>query len=48
MSPLSRYIIDAVVLERRSPTELARYHGISRRWIHRLVKRFKEGGYAWT
>lgn len=33
-------------LERRSPTELARDHGISRRWIHKLVKRFKEGGYA--
>jgi transposase len=41
-----RYIVDAVVLERRSPTELARDHDISRRWIHKLVKRFKEGGYA--
>src|SRR5438445_9811598 len=46
MSALGRYIVDAVVLERRSPTELARDHGISRRWIHKLVKRFKEGGYA--
>jgi hypothetical protein len=46
MSALNRYIVDAVVLERRSPTELARDHGISRRWIHKLVKRFKEGGYA--
>jgi transposase InsO family protein len=46
MSALGRYIVDAVVLERRSPTELARDHGISRRWIHELVKRFKEGGYA--
>jgi transposase len=46
MSPVARYIVDAVVLERRSPTELAREHGISRRWIHKLVKRFKEGGYA--
>ena len=45
MSGLARYIVDAVVLERRSPTELARDHGISRRWIHKLVKRFKEGGY---
>jgi len=45
MSALGRYIVDAVVLERRSPTELARDHGISRRWIHKLVKRFKEGGY---
>jgi transposase InsO family protein len=46
MSAPARYIVDAVVLERRSPTELARDHGISRRWIHKLVKRFKEGGYA--
>ena len=46
MSALGRYIVDAVVLERRSPTELARQHGISRRWIHKLVKRFNEGGYA--
>jgi len=45
MSALGRYIVDAVVLERRSPTELARDHGISRRWIHKLVKRFREGGY---
>jgi transposase InsO family protein len=45
MSVLARYVVDAVVLERRSPTELARAHGISRRWIHKLVKRFKEGGY---
>jgi transposase InsO family protein len=46
MSALARYIVDAVVLERRSPTELARDHGITRRWIHKLVKRFKEGGYS--
>jgi len=46
MPALARYIVDAVVLEHRSPTELARDHGISRRWIHKLVKRFKEGGYA--
>jgi hypothetical protein len=46
MSALGRYIVDAVVLERRSPTELARDHGISRRWVHKLVKSFKEGGYA--
>jgi transposase InsO family protein len=46
MSVLGRYIVDAVLIERRSPTELARNHGISRRWVPKLVKRFKEGGYA--
>jgi hypothetical protein len=37
MSALARYIVDAVVLERRSPTELARDHGITRRWIHSVM-----------
>ena len=46
MSGLGRYIVDAVVLEHRSPTQLARDHKISRRWIFKLLRRFKEGGYA--
>ncbi|MDP9252916.1 MAG: helix-turn-helix domain-containing protein [Chloroflexota bacterium] len=43
---LGRYVVDAVVLEGRSPTELARSHGLSRTWIYELVKRFRRGGYA--
>jgi transposase InsO family protein len=46
MSGLGRYIVDAVVLEHRSPTQLARDHDISKRWIFTLLGRFKEGGYA--
>lgn len=46
MSGLGRYIVDAVVLERRSPTQIAREHGISERWVFKLLRRFKEGGYA--
>jgi transposase len=46
MSALGRYIIDAVVLEHRSPTKLARDHRISRSRIYQLLQRFKEGGYA--
>ncbi|MFI5283378.1 MAG: helix-turn-helix domain-containing protein, partial [Candidatus Dormibacterales bacterium] len=46
MSGLGRYIVDAVVLERRSPTQLARDHGLSKRWVFELLRRFKEGGYA--
>jgi transposase InsO family protein len=42
---LGRYMVDAVVLEGRSPTELARTHGISRSWINELVARFRQGGY---
>ena len=39
-------MVDAVVLEGRSPTEIARRHGISRSWLYRLLGRYREGGYA--
>jgi transposase InsO family protein len=45
MSSLGRYIVDAVVIERRSPTQLAREHGLSKRWVFELLRRFNEGGY---
>ncbi len=43
---LGRYVVDAVVLEGRSPTTLAREHKISRSWIYALVARYRAGGYA--
>jgi transposase InsO family protein len=43
---LEGYVVDAVVLEGRSPTEIARLHGISRSWLYRLLARYREGGYA--
>jgi transposase InsO family protein len=43
---LERYVVDAVVLEGRSPTEIARLHGISRSWLYRLLGRYRDGGYA--
>jgi transposase len=42
---LERYVVDAVVLERRNPRELARLHGISKSRIYALLARFHEGGY---
>ena len=42
----ARYLVDAVLLEGRSPTELVRTHGISRSWLYELLARFREGGYA--
>ncbi len=42
---LERYVVDAVVLEGRSPRELARLHGISKSWVYELVSRYREGGY---
>jgi hypothetical protein len=41
MPSLDRYIVDAVILERRSPTQLARDHGISKRWVFELIRRRK-------
>jgi transposase InsO family protein len=43
---LERFVVDAVVLEGRSPTEIARRHGISRSWLYRLLGRYREGGYG--
>jgi transposase InsO family protein len=43
---LGRYVVDAIVLEGRSPSDLAKSHGISRSWIYELVSRYRQGGYA--
>jgi transposase InsO family protein len=45
MSALSRYLVDAVVVEHRSPSQVAHDHGVSKRWIFKLLQRFREGGY---
>ena len=42
---LERYVVDAVLIEKRSPTEIARAHGISRSWLYALIARVKGGGY---
>jgi transposase InsO family protein len=42
---LGRYMVDAIVLEGRSPSELAKRHAISRSWIYELVARYRQGGY---
>jgi transposase InsO family protein len=42
---LGRYVVDAVVLEGRSPAKLAREHKISRSWIYELLARYRAGGY---
>lgn len=42
---LARYVVDAVVVEGRRPTEIARQHGISRAWLYVLLTRFRDGGY---
>jgi len=43
---LGRYVVDAIVLEGRSPSELAKSHDISRSWVYELLARYRAGGYA--
>ncbi|MGH7862030.1 MAG: helix-turn-helix domain-containing protein [Candidatus Dormibacteraceae bacterium] len=40
-----RCLVEAVVLGRQRPSQLARTHGISRSWLCELLGRFREGGY---
>jgi transposase InsO family protein len=42
---ISRYLVDAVVLEGRSYREVARSHGVSKSWVGELVRRYRQGGY---
>ena len=42
----ARYLVEAMVVEGRSPTELARSHGVARSWLYKLLARFREGGYS--
>ena len=42
---LARFLVDAVVLEKRSCREVARAHGVSKSWVAKLVARYRAGGY---
>lgn len=42
---LERYVVDAVLVEGRSPTAIAKAHGLSRSWLYELISRFHQGGY---
>src|SRR5712692_5195411 len=42
---MERYVVDAVLIEKRSPTEIAKAHGISRSWLYELIARVRGGGY---
>jgi transposase InsO family protein len=43
---MARLVVTAVKVEGRSKGEVARTYGISRRWVHELVKRFEVEGEA--
>src|SRR5271168_1549689 len=42
---MGRFVVDAVLLERRSVREVARAHGVSKTWIYELMSRYRSGGY---
>ncbi|HEY7874100.1 MAG TPA: leucine zipper domain-containing protein, partial [Actinomycetota bacterium] len=42
---MARYLVDAVVLERRSYRDVADSHGVSKSWVAKLVARYRSGGY---
>lgn len=42
----ARYLVDAMVVEGRKPSELARAHGVARSWLYKLLARLRQGGYA--
>lgn len=41
-----RYYVEAVLVEGRSVSEVARTHGVSRRWIQKCLARYREEGEA--
>jgi transposase len=43
---LARLVVTAVRVEGRTKAEVARDYGVSRRWVHELVRRFDAEGEA--
>jgi len=43
---MARLVVTAVVVEGRSKSEVARAYGVSRRWVHELVVRYRAEGEA--
>ena len=43
---VERYVIEAVVRDRRSHREVARSAGVSKAWVTKLLARYREGGDA--
>lgn len=41
---LGGYVVNAVLVEKRSVAEVAAAHGVSRSWLYELLARYREGG----
>src|SRR5438093_29401 len=42
---LARYVVDAVLLEKRSYRDVAAAHGVSIGWVAKVMARYRAGGY---
>jgi transposase len=43
---LARYLVTAVLVEGRSPREVAKSHGVSKSWVYELLARYRAEGEA--
>jgi transposase InsO family protein len=41
---LAAFVVQAVLIEKRSVREVARAHGVSKTWLYELLKRHRQGG----
>ena len=41
---LAEFVVQAILIEKRSVREVARAHGVSKTWLYELLARYKEGG----
>jgi transposase InsO family protein len=41
---LAEFVVQAVLIEKRSVREVARAHGVSKTWLYELLRRYEEGG----
>jgi len=41
---LAEFVVQAVLVEKRSVREVARSHGVSKTWLYELLARYKQGG----
>jgi Mor family transcriptional regulator len=42
--PIAWLVVSAVKLEGRTKAEVARDYGLSRQWVHEIIKRFEASG----
>ncbi|MGZ4140856.1 MAG: helix-turn-helix domain-containing protein, partial [Actinomycetota bacterium] len=45
MDDLARYVVDAVLIAKRSYRDVAEAHGVSIGWVAKVISRYRQGGY---